>query len=101
MHRKVIGVYILASLSRRLYVGVSGDLLGRLWRHKTGAIRGFAVRYRITRLVWYQTTTNITAAIEREKQIKGWSRQKKVRLIETTNADWSDLAEGWFVLGPK
>lgn len=93
MHRKVIGVYILASLSRRLYVGVSGDLLGRLWQHRTGATRGFATRYRITRLVWYYTTTNMMAAIEREKQIKGWSREKKVRMIEEVNPDWSDLAE--------
>jgi putative endonuclease len=89
-------VYILASLSRRLYIGVTSDLLRRLHEHRTGALPSFTTRYRITRLVHFEQTPNAKAAIERETEIKKWSREKKIRLIESTNAGWLDLAEAWF-----
>ncbi len=87
-------VYILASFSRRLYVGVTGDLLSRLYQHRTAQPPSFTARYRITRLVYFEQTPNVRAAIERETEIKGWSRERKVQLIESTNLGWLDLSEG-------
>jgi putative endonuclease len=84
-------VYILASRTRRLYVGVTGDLDGRLYRHRT-AVKGFTARYRITRLVYVEVTTDIAAAIRREKQLKGWRRDRKIALITSVNPGWDDLA---------
>jgi putative endonuclease len=89
-------VYILASLSRRLYVGITSNLGRRLFEHRHGLIPGFTSRYRITRLVYLEQTTAVSAALEREKEIKGWSREKKLRLIETINPGWLDLARDWF-----
>ena len=97
---KTFTVYILASLSRRLYVGMTGDLLGRLDTHRTAALPSFTSRYRLNRLVHFEQTSNVRAAIERETEIKGWSREKKVRLIETMNAGWLDLSEDWFDTPP-
>jgi len=77
-------VYVLSSHSRRLYVGVTNNLERRIWQHRTGA-HGFTARYHIYRLVHYESTENVIAAIAREKQIKGWGRAKKFSLIETTN----------------
>jgi putative endonuclease len=88
--------YILASLSRRLYIGVTNDLVRRIWEHRSGVQVGFTARCRITRLVYFEATPNIRAAIQREKEIKGWSREKKIQLIESTNAGWLDLAHDWF-----
>jgi putative endonuclease len=90
-------VYVLASPSRVLYVGVTADLLHRMWEHRTGAFAGFSRRYGVTRLVYYETTDNPAAVIRREKQIKGWARVKKIIMIESENPQWSDLAEPWFV----
>jgi putative endonuclease len=95
MHR-VYYVYILASLSRRLYVGVTSDLHRRVWQHRNGAIPGFTTRYRIGRLVYYEAVDEPLSAIAREKQIKGWTREKRLRLVETSNAGWIDLAADWF-----
>ncbi len=89
-------VYILSSRSRALYVGVTGDLLRRMHQHRNHAVPGHAARYRITRLVHFEQTTDVTGAIEREKQIKAWRRQKKVALIESCNPAWADLAAEWF-----
>ena len=93
---KEFAVYVLASDSRRLYVGVTSDLLSRVGQHKQGIIPGFTARYRIKHLVYFELTPNIRAAIEREKQIKNWSREKKRRLIEKGNPGWLDLAVDWF-----
>jgi putative endonuclease len=90
-------VYILASKSRVLYVGVTADLLRRMWEHRTGALPGFTRRYGVDRLVYYETADNPAGAIRREKQIKGWARVKKVAMIESMNPEWNDLAERWFV----
>ena len=95
-HMRVYYVYILASRSRRLYVGVTRDLARRLAEHRVGTSPGFSRRYRIDRLVYFEDTRDVRVAIAREKQIKGWGRRKKVELIESVNAGWLDLAADWF-----
>jgi putative endonuclease len=90
-------VYILASETRVLYVGVTADLQHRIWQHRTGAFPGFTRRYGVNQLVYFEATDNPAGAIGREKQIKGWSRLKKVAMIDSVNPDWIDLAECWFV----
>ena len=87
-------VYMLASRSRRLYVGVTNNLLVRLAQHRDGQCE-FTARYRITRLVYFESTGNVVSAIEREKQIKSWRRAKKVALIAASNPTWDDLASSW------
>jgi putative endonuclease len=87
-------VYILASRSRQLYVGVTNDIHRRVYEHRTMK-RGFTGRYRVERLVYVETADGPMAAIAREKQIKGLLRQKKVALIERGNPAWNDLADGW------
>jgi putative endonuclease len=89
-------VYILSSSTRVLYVGCTSDLNRRMFQHKHGLLPGFTKRYRVTRLVWYDCTPNVAAAVAREREIKGWSREKKIRLIEATNRGWLDLAADWF-----
>jgi putative endonuclease len=93
---KAYHVYLLANRSRSLYVGVTGDLVRRLWQHRNHAVPGHTDRYNITRLVHFEQTADVLAAIAREKQIKGWSRGKKIALIESGNPTWEDLAEAWF-----
>ena len=85
-------VYMLASRSHRLYVGVTNDLTRRMYEHRTGMC-GFTRRYRITRLVYFETTNNPMAAIAREKELKGLLRARKIALIEKDNPKWQDLAE--------
>ena len=98
---KTFTVYILASLSRRLYVGTTGDLLRRLHEHRTAMLPSFTSRYRINRLVHFEQTPNVRAAIERETEIKAWSREKKIQLIELSNAGWLDLSRDWFDIQPR
>jgi putative endonuclease len=88
-------VYIMTNRSGTLYVGVTNDLQRRVWEHKQKLIEGFTKRYNITRLVYYEETPDVTAAIAREKQIKGWLRKKKIALIESLNPGWKDLSDGW------
>ncbi|MEA2723376.1 MAG: putative endonuclease [Gemmatimonadales bacterium] len=90
-------VYILASKSRVLYVGVTAELLQQMWEHRTGALPGFTRRYGANQLVYYESTDNPAGAILREKQIKGWARVKKLAMIDSMNPEWRDLAERWFV----
>jgi putative endonuclease len=85
-------VYIMSSASRTLYTGVTNDLERRVNEHKTGAVPGFTKRYRINRLVYFQETDDIAAAIAAEKQIKGQSRARKIALIEAENPSWRDLS---------
>jgi putative endonuclease len=87
-------VYILASRSRNLYIGVTGDLDRRILEHKNKLVRGFTSRYNIHRLVYYEVYGNVTSAIAREKELKGWRREKKIVLIERENPTWDDLSEG-------
>jgi len=89
-------VYILASLSRRLYIGVTSDLVSRIYKHKHHVFPGFTAEYNIVRLVYFETTSNSDAAIAREKQLKRWPRSRKIRLIERHNPDWRDLSIDWY-----
>jgi putative endonuclease len=89
-------IYVLASKTRRLYVGVTNDLVRRVWEHRFGVQRGFTHRYSITRLVHYESMEDPIAAIRREKQIKSWGRVQRLALVESTNPGWGDLAERWF-----
>jgi putative endonuclease len=88
-------IYVMASRSRTLYVGVTGDLEHRVDEHKRGALPGFTSRYRVSRLVYFEATENARSAIAREKEMKGWRRAKKVALIESGNPTWDDLAAEW------
>jgi putative endonuclease len=85
-------VYILASKSRRLYVGMTNHLFRRVLEHKAGETESFAKRYKINRLVYFEYYKYVSDCITREKQIKSWSRAKKVALIEALNPTWEDLA---------
>ena len=89
-------VYIAASVSRTLYVGVTNNLLRRIYEHRQKLQDGFTARYNVNRLVYFEHVTDVNAAITREKQIKAWSRKKKAALIEEENAAWIDLAEELF-----
>jgi putative endonuclease len=93
---RVYYVYILASRSRTLYVGVTNDITRRVFEHKMHAATGFSARYRTDRLVHFEETSYVHAAITREKQIKSWRREKKLRLIESGNPTWQDLSTDWY-----
>ena len=85
--------YILASdRNGTIYVGVTANLVARLFQHRTGAVPGFASRYGAVRLVRYELFADMPAAIAREKQLKRWHREWKLNLIESENPDWVDLA---------
>jgi putative endonuclease len=88
-------VYILASRSRVLYTGMTSDLKRRVYEHTHKLTPGFTSRYNVNRLVYYEVTADVKAAIAREKQIKGWLREKKIALIESVNPAWSDLSVQW------
>jgi putative endonuclease len=90
-------VYIVSSHSRCLYIGVTSDLHGRVWEHKNGVFEGFTKKYKINRLVYHEFFEDIESAIAREKQLKGWTRAKKIALIENMNSAWEELAlpEAW------
>lgn len=85
-------VYIMTNKSRTLYTGVTNNLERRVHEHKQKLIPGFTTKYNISRLVFFEATQDIRAAIEREKQIKGWLRSKKIALIESVNPTWADLS---------
>jgi putative endonuclease len=89
-------VYILASRSRVLYTGVTRDLVRRMHQHRLGLVPGFTRRYKVNKLVFFEETPSARSAFDREKQIKGWKRDKKIQLIEASNEGWKDLAETWF-----
>jgi putative endonuclease len=85
-------VYILASKRNgTLYIGVTSDLVKRVWEHKNNMVEGFTKRYGVHRLVWYEMHEGMESAIEREKQLKEWKRKWKLELIESINASWEDL----------
>jgi len=88
-------VYILTNRSKTLYTGVTSDLEKRVFQHKHGLTPGFASRYKVDRLVYYERFGDICAAIAREKQIKGLLRLKKIAPIVSMNPDWKDLSEGF------
>jgi putative endonuclease len=90
-------VYIMTNGPRShvLYTGITGNLPRRLFEHKNKLVEGFTSHYNLTRLVYYESFVSPDAAIDREKEIKGWRRSKKVRLVESMNPHWYDLAERW------
>lgn len=90
-------VYIMASPSRTLYIGVTNDLERRVWEHKMKLLpQSFTRRYNITLLVYVEAFSSPGDAIAREKQVKGWSRAKKLALIESVNPAWEDLSARWY-----
>lgn len=88
-------VYIMTNNSGTLYTGVTNDLVRRVYKHKHKLVPGFTRRYNISRLVYFESTSDVQAALTREKQIKGWARAKKLTLIESVNPMGRDLSEGW------
>ena len=90
-------VYILGSISGTLYIGVTGTLRRRIWQHKQHLLDGFTAEHDITRLLYFERYQYIGRAIAREKQLKGWRREKKVALIEKNNPSWVDLSREWYV----
>lgn len=89
-------VYIMTNKSRTLYTGITGNLERRVFEHRNKLIEGFTQKYNLTSLAYYERHNNVHMAIRREKQIKGWLRDKKTALIEKMNPTWKDLAESWF-----
>jgi putative endonuclease len=89
-------VYILSSPARTLYIGVTNNLERRVWQHKEKLNDGFTKRYNVTMLVYVETFFDPSSAIEREKQLKNWTRAKKITLIESLNPDWLDLSADWY-----
>ena len=96
MTRKHYYVYILASLSGTLYIGITDNLERRIVEHKEGLVPGFAKQYGVHRLVYFGSYDDVRNAIHREKQLKGWRREKKIALIESVNPSWKDLARAWY-----
>src|SRR5215212_3178409 len=88
-------VYILSSRTRRLYVGVTNDLECRVAQHKRCEMQGFTSRYNIDRLVYYEETSDVRDALDRERHIKGWVRTRKMMLVQSMNPTWEDLAADW------
>jgi len=85
-------IYILANKSRgTLYIGVTSDLTARIWQHKNDLVAGFTEKYQVHMLVYYEMHETMLDAIQREKQLKKWNREWKIRLIEEFNATWTDL----------
>ena len=85
-------VYMLASgRNGTLYIGVTSNLVKRVWEHKSHVVEGFTKKYQVDRLVWYEVHETMESAIQREKAIKEWQRKWKLRLIEEFNPDWKDL----------
>jgi putative endonuclease len=88
-------VYVMCSLSGTLYIGMTNSIYRRALQHKRGEIEGFSNKYHCIRLVYYESFDDVHKAIGREKQLKGWSRAKKIALIESKNPRWEDMAEKW------
>ena len=90
-------VYLLTNYGKTVvYTGMSNSLQRRIWEHKHDMIEGFTKRYKCHYLIYFEIYTEVTQAIAREKQIKGWIRAKKDALIATMNPDWNDLAHDWY-----
>ena len=96
MRQKAFYVYILSSRSRNLYICVTSDLVIRVRQHKTKALGGFTARYNINRLVYVEEYPTPTQAFAREKELKDWRRELKIKLIESENPAWDDLSSGLY-----
>ena len=86
----------MSNQSRTLYTGITNNLVKRVYEHKNKLVLGFTAKYNISRLVYFEETGDVRAALAREKQIKGWLRQKKIALIESSNPKWMDLSAAWY-----
>lgn len=89
-------VYIMANNGKMLYTGITSNLEKRIYEHKNHLLEGYTKKYNINKLVYFEETNDVLAAIEREKQIKGWLRRKKIALIESMNPGWHDVSETGF-----
>jgi len=88
-------VYIMSNKSRRLYTGITSRLYARIFEHKNKVLPGFTARYMFDMLVYYEEYSEVVSAIAREKEIKSWRREKKLKLILADNPDWADLSAEW------
>jgi len=88
-------VYMMTNCSKTIYTGVTNDLTRRVYEHKNKLTQGFTKKYNVDILVYYEATSDVNASIAREKQLKGWRRNRKVELIESVNPDWKDLGKGF------
>ena len=96
MRDRASHVYMMTNADRILYIGVTSNIERRVWQHKQLQIPGFTQQNKLTQLVYLEEFGDIRTAIEREKQLKGWRRAKKIRLIRTSNPTWRDLADEWY-----
>ena len=91
-HGSMYYVYILTNWNNKvMYIGVTSDLYKRIYQHKNKLVDGFTKKYNVTKLVYYESTEDVTSAIAREKQLKGWTRKKKNKLVVMINPEWKDL----------
>ena len=95
-HRKSYFVYIITNHSKTLYIGVTNNLERRMWEHKHFIGSEFAIRYKLDRLVYFESFDDVRSAIDREKVLKGWLRIRKIALIVSMNPEWRDLSGEWF-----
>lgn len=98
LKRRSYFVYIVTNATRIPYTGFCGNLHKRVWEHKNKLLDGFTSNFQLCRLVYFESFDDVRKAIDREKQIKRWRRQKKVQLIERFNPNWHDLSDGWYDL---
>ncbi len=94
MHKRQYYVYIMTNKSNTLYIGITGNLTVRIYQHKYKLVKGFTLKYNISKLVYYEVFDNPEEAIIREKQIKRWTRKKKINLIKEMNPKFKDLSKG-------
>ena len=88
-------VYIMSNRTHMLYIGVTNNLERRVFEHKSKLVPGFTSHYNLNRLVYFEQTNDVGAVITREKELKGWRRDRKIVLIESVNPKWSDLSREW------
>jgi len=93
-------VYIMAIRGKTRYVGVTNNLERRVYKHKSGLIAGFTKKYKVTKLVYHEETSDVGSAISREKQLKSWLRSQNIALIESVNPLWQDMALRWYARLP-
>jgi putative endonuclease len=93
---KTFHVYVMGSKTGTLYVGVTSDIKKRVYEHKNHLIPAFTDKYNIDRLLYFEKIRDASSAINREKQIKAWKREKNVALIDSINSAWNDLSEDWY-----
>jgi len=96
MYERTAYIYIMASKSGTLYIGVTNDIERRVFEHKDGLCKGFTKKYSCNKLVYFEEIGDICEAILKEKILKGWSRKKKENLIKSQNPRWDDLTEKWY-----